>query len=135
MNSKINKGSKPKSKKTTKKGNKVPAIVGLAGLAGLAGLGLGIKRLMKKNNSNWDLQMEPVNEEKKLQYYTAIESNKDFKALQKTITKEQEANKQLVDHINRCNKEVLRLQGLVSKKESLHKEAMLRSTIKKLQKK
>lgn len=126
MTSKIKKGSKldTKTKKSNNKKNvnKLGYIGGLAGLG--IGLGIGINHMMKPGRSEPMLTMENVYQD------DAIE--KEISNLKKALNKEQEANKKLVDHINRCNKEVIRLQGLVSRKKSLCKEALLRSTINKL---
>lgn len=112
--------TKTKISNNKKPSNKIAYYGALAGLTGLAGL--GINQIIKNRSKSTEpmLTMEPVFLEKELLY------------LKKALLKEQEANKKLVDHINKCNKEVIRLQGLVSKKESLHKEAVLRSTIEKL---
>ncbi len=131
--SKIIKGSKlaTKTKKTNNKKivNNLGYIGGVAGLAGLAAAGLGINRMMKKNNYK---DTEPVLTMEHVFQGSTVE--KEISQLKKYLAKEQEANKKLVDHINKCNKEVIRLQGLLSRKSSLHKEVLLRNTIKKLTK-
>jgi hypothetical protein len=87
----------------------IPAIA----IPVVAGIGYG---LMKNNKKS---------------YTSSITLNEE-QLLKKIIAKEQEANKKLVHHINSCNREVIRLQGLLSKKSSLHKEVLLRNIIKKL---
>ncbi len=109
MKTKIKKTSSHAKKKN--KYNKAGGALGLLGVAGLVGYGL-MKKNMKSKTSSGGFQ--------------------SIKELQNIISQEQEANKKLVTHINSCNKEVIRLQGLLSKKPSIYKEVLLRNTIKKL---
>ncbi len=110
MKSKIKTTSKRKSNNFRYKPSM--NLLAIPTIVGIAGIGYGLMKNNRKSNTS----SITLNEEQ----------------LKKIIAKEQEANKKLVDHINSCNREVIRLQGLLAKKTSLHKEALLRNTIKNL---
>lgn len=107
------------------------ATVGAIALAGLTGM--SINKLLK-NNSKEDLKTSKVNFddcEIKLKKLSDILRN-EISIIDAKLKQEREQNKKLVEQIRQCNKEVLRQKSVISMRPSLHKEATLRNTIKKL---
>jgi uncharacterized membrane protein YraQ (UPF0718 family) len=127
----------PYKKKESKFKNRLtPALAAVSSIA-LAGLtGLAARKIIKNNDKAKIQEIDPQQlqksacEEKMKILNNSLEE--EIQKLKEQIKKEQEANIQLVDQINRCNKEVVRQSKIISLKPNLLKEATLRSEINRL---